>query len=63
MAQNCQFVSSCLTTQVPHASGAGYGFKLRKEDRIAVAFFGEGASSEGDFHSALNFAQTTGSQS
>lgn len=38
------------------AVGAAYGFKLAKEDRIAVAFFGDGASSEGDCHAALNFA-------
>jgi 2-oxoisovalerate dehydrogenase E1 component alpha subunit len=51
-------VSSPLTTQVPQASGAGYGFKLQGADRIAVTFFGEGAASEGDFHAALNFAAT-----
>lgn len=51
-------VSSPLTTQVPQASGAGYGFRIDGEDRIAVTYFGEGSSSEGDFHSALNFAAT-----
>jgi pyruvate dehydrogenase E1 component alpha subunit len=33
-----------------------YKFKIRKEDRVAVAFFGEGASSRGDVHEAMNFA-------
>eukprot|EP01015_Nassula_variabilis_P008310 TRINITY_DN1657_c0_g1_i3.p1 TRINITY_DN1657_c0_g1~~TRINITY_DN1657_c0_g1_i3.p1 ORF type:complete len:446 (+),score=79.74 TRINITY_DN1657_c0_g1_i3:3-1340(+) len=55
-------VSSPLTTQVPQASGAGYSFKLKQQDRVAVTFFGEGASSEGDFHTGMNFAMTLGSQ-
>ena len=33
-----------------------YKFKIRKEDRVAIAFFGEGASSRGDVHEAMNFA-------
>ena len=37
---NIVTVSSPLTTQVPQASGAGYGFKLQKANRIAVPFFG-----------------------
>lgn len=49
-------ISSPLGTQIPHASGAGYGFRLAKEDRIAAAYFGDGSASEGDFHTALNFA-------
>lgn len=40
------------------AVGAAYSFKLAKEDRISVCYFGEGAASEGDFHAALNFAAT-----
>lgn len=47
-----------LTTQVPHSMGAGYAFRLGKEQRISVGFFGEGAASEGDFHAAANFAAT-----
>ncbi|KAI9914465.1 hypothetical protein PsorP6_008116 [Peronosclerospora sorghi] len=53
-----QTMSSPLATQIPHAAGAAYAFKLAKEDRIAVCYFGEGAASEGDFHAALNFAST-----
>ncbi|RQM29023.1 hypothetical protein B5M09_004365 [Aphanomyces astaci] len=41
-----------------NAAGAAYGFKVAKEDRIAICYFGEGAASEGDFHAALNFAAT-----
>nr|CEL65777.1 TPA: Pyruvate dehydrogenase E1 component subunit alpha [Neospora caninum Liverpool] len=59
---NLHTICTPLTTQVPHASGAGYAFKLGGEDRIAVAFFGEGAASEGDFHAAMNFAATLKSQ-
>ena len=55
---NIVTVSSPLTTQVPQASGAGYNFRVRGDDRIAVTYFGEGAASEGDFHPALNFAAT-----
>ncbi|CAD8176016.1 unnamed protein product [Paramecium octaurelia] len=55
---NIVTVSSPLTTQVPQASGAGYGFRVNGENKIAATWFGEGAASEGDFHSAMNFAQT-----
>jgi pyruvate dehydrogenase E1 component alpha subunit len=43
-------------TQPLHAVGLGYGIKYRKKDDVAVAFFGDGATSEGDFHEALNMA-------
>ncbi|PHJ23682.1 dehydrogenase e1 component family protein [Cystoisospora suis] len=59
---NLHTICTPLTTQVPHAAGAGYAFKLGGEDRIAVGFFGEGAASEGDFHAAMNFAATLKSQ-
>lgn len=55
---NIVTVSSPLCTQVPQASGAGYSYRIRGEDRIAVTYFGDGSASEGDFHSALNFAAT-----
>lgn len=51
-------VSSPLGTQIPQASGSGYQFRVKGEDRIALTFFGDGAASEGDFHSAMNFAAT-----
>jgi len=43
---------------VPQASGAGYKYRIEGQDKIAVTYFGEGSASEGDFHSALNFAAT-----
>jgi 2-oxoisovalerate dehydrogenase E1 component alpha subunit len=54
-------ISSPLATQLPQAVGAAYAMRARGEPRVAAAFFGEGASSEGDFHAALNFAATLGS--
>ena len=38
------------------AAGAGYSFKLMRTDRVAVAFFGDGASNNGAFHEGLNLA-------
>ncbi len=39
------------------ATGAGYSFRLLKQDRVSVAFFGDGASNNGAFHEGLNLAQ------
>src|SRR5260370_5128016 len=43
-------------SQAPHAAGVAYAFRLRKEPRVAVCFFGDGASSKGDVWEAMNFA-------
>jgi len=43
-------------THVPHAAGLAWGKKLRGEDVVAMAFFGDGATSEGSFHEGVNFA-------
>lgn len=45
-----------VATQVPHAVGAAYAFSLRKEDRVAVTFIGDGGTSNGAFYEALNMA-------
>jgi pyruvate dehydrogenase E1 component alpha subunit len=42
--------------QCLHAMGIAWAFKLRKEPRIALCFLGDGATSTGDFHEAMNFA-------
>ncbi|OJU82186.1 MAG: 3-methyl-2-oxobutanoate dehydrogenase [Chlamydia sp. 32-24] len=55
-ALNVVTVSSPIGTKIPHAAGAAYAMKLKKEDSITVCYFGEGATSEGDFHVGLNFA-------
>mmetsp|Transcript_25088 Transcript_25088/g.40510 ORF Transcript_25088/g.40510 Transcript_25088/m.40510 type:complete len:453 (-) Transcript_25088:182-1540(-) len=57
-ACNVHTVSSPLATQIPHASGAAYALKMEGKPNVAVAYFGDGAASEGDFHAALNFAAT-----
>ncbi len=45
-----------IGTQMLHATGMAWAFKLRKEHRVAITYFGDGATSEGDFHEAMNFA-------
>src|SRR5262245_58146538 len=47
-----------IGTQMLHATGIAWAYKMRKEPRIVVTFFGDGATSEGDFHEAMNFAAT-----
>jgi 2-oxoisovalerate dehydrogenase E1 component alpha subunit len=48
--------SSPVATQIPHATGTAYAAKLRKTGQVSLVCFGEGGSSEGDFHEACNFA-------
>jgi 2-oxoisovalerate dehydrogenase E1 component alpha subunit len=48
--------SSPIATQIPHASGIAYAMKYRDQDAIVGCWFGDGATSEGDWHEALNFA-------
>src|SRR6266403_2288842 len=43
-------------SQAPHAAGVAYALKLRKEPRVAVCLFGDGATSKGDVWEAMNFA-------
>lgn len=52
-------VSSPLSTQLTQAVGVAYSLKMDKKDACAVTFFGDGGSSEGDCHAALNFAAVT----
>ncbi len=59
-------IASTLGTQIPHATGAAYALKMEALEnptdppKVAAAYFGEGAASEGDFHGALNVAATRG---
>ena len=48
--------SSPIATQVPHAAGIAYAARLRGEDTVVGCWFGDGATSEGDWHEGLNFA-------
>jgi pyruvate dehydrogenase E1 component alpha subunit len=43
-------------SQILHAVGIAWAIKYRGRDDVAVTFFGDGATSQGDFHEALNFA-------
>src|SRR5262245_61823605 len=43
-------------TQLPHAVGLAYAAQYRGDDAVVMAYFGDGATSEGDFHEAANFA-------
>jgi pyruvate dehydrogenase E1 component alpha subunit len=45
-----------LATQALHAVGVGYAARTKGEDTVVLAFLGDGATSEGDFHEAMNFA-------
>ncbi|MEE1929914.1 pyruvate dehydrogenase (acetyl-transferring) E1 component subunit alpha [Streptomyces sp. TRM 70351] len=45
-----------LATQLPHAVGLAHAARLRGDDTVALALVGDGGTSEGDFHEALNFA-------
>lgn len=48
--------SSVVGANLPHAAGIAYASMLRGLDEVAIVYFGEGATSEGEFHEALNFA-------
>ncbi len=48
--------SSVIGTQFPHAAGIAHGVKNRGSDAVVVVYGGEGATSEGDWHEAMNWA-------
>jgi 2-oxoisovalerate dehydrogenase E1 component alpha subunit len=48
--------SSPVATQIPHAAGVALASQIKGEDAVTLVTFGEGATSKGDFHEALNFA-------
>jgi pyruvate dehydrogenase E1 component alpha subunit len=45
-----------VATQLPHAVGLAYAAQYRNDDAVVMVYFGDGATSEGDFHEAVNFA-------
>jgi 2-oxoisovalerate dehydrogenase E1 component subunit alpha len=47
---------SPVATQIPHATGAALASKIRGDGGVSIVYFGDGASSKGDFHEGLNFA-------
>ncbi len=48
--------SSVIAANLPHAVGVAWAARLQGRDEVAIVYFGEGATSQGDFHEALNFA-------
>ena len=49
-----------LAAQLPHAVGIAWGLKIQGKEGVVVTYFGEGSSSEGDFHESCNLAGVTG---
>jgi pyruvate dehydrogenase E1 component alpha subunit len=49
-----------VATQLPHAVGLAYAAQYRGDDAVVMVYFGDGATSEGDFHEAANFAGVWG---
>ncbi|NQZ85170.1 MAG: pyruvate dehydrogenase (acetyl-transferring) E1 component subunit alpha [Nanoarchaeales archaeon] len=45
-----------IASQCVHATGIAWASKIKKEKDVTIVYFGEGATSEGDFHEAMNFA-------
>ena len=48
--------SNVVGTQTPHAVGAALAFKMRREPGVVINYFGDGATSEGEWHEGMNFA-------
>lgn len=59
---NCLPPSIPVGSQLLHATGLGMAFKMKDKDDIAVGFGGDGSSSQGDFHEAMNYASVFGAQ-
>lgn len=55
-ALNFVSISSPVATQIPHAVGTAMAAKMSGKDDVALAYFGDGATSTGAFHIACNFA-------
>ncbi len=55
-AINFVTASSPVGTQITQAVGAGWAAKIRGDDVVSLVYFGDGATSEGDFHGGMNFA-------
>lgn len=52
----CVSISSPVGTQISQAVGTGIAAKIRKDPLVVIVYFGDGATSEGDFHVGMNFA-------
>ena len=49
-------IAISVGTHMIHAAGAGWAAKLKGTKQVSITYFGEGATSKGDFHEAMNFA-------
>ena len=49
-------LNATIGSHLPHAAGLAYGSRLQGHDDVAMVVFGDGATSEGDFHAGMNFA-------
>lgn len=49
-------VSVPIASQLQHATGLAYAAKYKKENTVAIGYVGDGGTSQGDFHEAMNFA-------
>ncbi len=49
-------ISIPVASQLPHAVGMAYALKYQKKKSVVLAYLGDGATSKGDFHEAMNFA-------
>ena len=49
-------MSSCVSSQIPHATGIAMAAKIKKDPIVALCYLGDGGTSEEDFHVGLNFA-------
>ncbi len=54
--QHYATLSSPIGTQLPHAVGVGMAIKARGHDAVCVGYMGDGATSENDFHTSLDWA-------
>lgn len=59
-ALNMFTVCSAIASHIPPAAGAAISMKLRGSGQVAVCTFGDGATSEGDWHAGINFAAVQG---
>jgi pyruvate dehydrogenase E1 component alpha subunit len=53
---NVASIAVPIASHLPHAAGLAWGKRLKGEDAVAMAFFGDGATSEGEFHEGVNLA-------
>jgi pyruvate dehydrogenase E1 component alpha subunit len=52
-----------IGAQITQCAGVGFGFRLRKEARVAITYIGDGGTSQGDFYEGINFAGAFNAQS